>query len=563
MPETHLSRRTVLTLLAATSVGGRVAAGAGAESHEFDSAIVESHDQSVDGLLERQVTDRNSRWRGAYPDRDGLHNPGSAGHILEAFAAAFLNPQSQFHNSPVLFERMRLASGYLERAQSPQGNIDLLVTNFNSPPDTGFVIHRVGTAAHLAVLYDEPELAAIMEPFIRKAGAGMAEGGIHTPNHRWVVCAALAQIHELFPDSSYTRRIDQWLAEGIDIDEDGQFTERSTTVYNAVTDRALVTVAHKLKRPQLLDPVRKNLDSMLYLLHPNGEVVTEISNRQDVNTRGTMAGYWFPLRYLAAMDGNGRYATLVRQLEPGHIRLSKLMEYPELREPLPENAPIPENYEKTFSACGVTRIRRGATSATLIHRGNSRFLSFRHGEAVVNAVRFASAFFGKGQFKPDWGEKRGDAYHFGQAMQAPYYQPLDPPRRLAPGSESWSMSRHNRERTEIANLEYSVRVTEMDAGFAIHIRATGTGNVPLTVEVNLREGGQLEGCTPVPGAQDAFLLTSERATYRMGRDEIRFGPGLSENTYTQVRGAQPKLPGPSVYMTSYTPLDHTLVFDWA
>ncbi len=205
------------------------------------------------------------------------------------------------------------------------------------------------------------------------------------------------------------RRIDEWLAEGIDIDRDGQYTERSTLTYNIVTDRAFVVMAAKLKRPALLDPVRQNLRALTYLLHADGEVVTEISRRQDQFTRGGLAGYWFTLTYMAVADRDGVFATMARQAADG-VRLSALLEYPELSQPLPASQPLPSDYEKIFSEIGIARIRRGPLSATLALGGSSRVLSLRYGDAVVEGVRFATSFFGKGQFVPLTGAKEGSAY---------------------------------------------------------------------------------------------------------------------------------------------------------
>lgn len=85
---------------------------------------------------------------------------------------------------------------------------------------------------------------------------------------------------------------------------------------------------------------------------------------------------------------------------------------------------------------------------------------------------------------------------------------------------------------------------------------------PLAIEINLRDGGTLDGCVPAPGVEDSCILTERQATNRIGADVIRFGPGRRESDYTQARGSRPKLPGPSVYLTAYTPFDHTLTFDW-
>lgn len=554
------TRRDLLALMGtAGALGGYADAAvqqAGADPALPLAAAVDRNDAAVRTLLQSQVTDPASPHRGSVPDQFGLHSVGSASGVIESLAAAFVHPRSAFHRSAELLERIRSAAGFLERSQSPQGNIDLLTTNFNSPPDTGFVVHNVATAAAIGRRHGAEEIATVLRTFLVRAGAGMAEGGVHTPNHRWVICSALAQINGLFPDPRYLRRMDEWLAEGIDIDRDGQYTERSTLTYNVVTDRALLVMADKLKRPELLEPVRQNLRSLLYLLHADGEVVTEISRRQDQFTRGGTNGYWFPLTYLALNDQDGQFATLAKR-SAGGARLSTLLEYPQLSQPLPAEAPLPTDFERSFPDVGIARIRRGPLSATLTLGGSSRILSFRHGAAVVEGVRFATAFFGKGQFVPDVAEKRGPAYVFRQALQAPYYQPIS--QRVTP--ETWGPTRSQRRQSEVCQLEQSAEVVERPNGVSVRCRAEGTAGVPLSVEICLREGGQLEGCRALRATPGSYVLPTGTATYRAGANQIRFGPGDAPHEYVQLRGAEPKLPGTSVYITGFTPFDRTIVFE--
>jgi len=528
--------------------------------------VIQRTDTAVDGYLRSQIAEAGP-WLGSVADEYLQHPAGTASGVIELMTAALIHPGSKHHNENELVARIRLAAGYLERSQSREGFIDLLSTNFDSPPDTGFVVHNVGTAAAIAKLYANDTVLGLLRPFLVKAANGLAVGGIHTPNHRWVVSSALAQVNDVFPDPAYLRRINQWLVEGVDIDDDGQYTERSTVTYNTICDRAFTVLAAKLKRPELLDPVRRNLRAMMYLLHPDGEVVTEVSKRQDQFVRGTMAGYWFPVQYLAVHDSDGQFSTLARQLGPDNARLSALMEYPELTAALPPAASLPQDYEKLFPLVGLARIRRGALDGTVILQDNSRFFSARKGPAVVNAVRYATSFFGKGQFIPTSTVQRDGAYVARQSLEAPYYQPLVPSEKV--NYQNWSQLRDKRRKTQICKLEQSATVKEKVGGFDLRIQASGDASgatplgVPLAVEISLREGGQLEGCRPAPHVEGAWVLEKDFATYRIEGQTLRFGPGAAPHLLTQLRGAEAKLPGISVYLTGYTPFDRTISFEFS
>ncbi|MBE0660392.1 MAG: hypothetical protein IH602_22045 [Bryobacteraceae bacterium] len=548
MPSTSISRRSFAASIPALAVAQPPA------DLRFDDALVRRHDGYVDTLLAKQITSPQDPDRGAFADDFGIVFAGTPAGIIDATVAAVLCRQSRHFGSAALMDRIRLAAGCLERSQLKSGNFDLPITNFNSPPDTAFITHSLGSAALLARRGGLKEVSALIEPILRRMASAMAVGGVHTPNHRWVVCEALAQMYELFGDPAYLRRIDQWLAETIDIDADGQFNERSTTIYNAVTDRALTVLADKLKRPELLDPVRRNLESMMYLLHADGEVVTEISIRQDAFERGDMRRYWFPLHYLAVTDNNPRLANLARAYA-GHSSLSLSMIYPQLRQPMPTPAPLPDDYVREMRAIHAARIRRGPRSATVLWNGVNRFFAFRKGNCVIEGVRFASAFFGKAQFVPSTMRKTAAGYQLTQVLDGPYFQPIEPSRPIA--VQEYGPTRPLRRRTEVCRLNQSATVRETPSGFEIDISIEGTDKVPVAIEVLFRQGTRLDGVTPAMVA-DSFLLSEGHATATSGPDSIRVGPGLGLHRWTQIRGAAPKLPGPSVYLCGFTPLRHTL-----
>ena len=552
--DSNLSRRDFIKVSAGTAlVTGLPNASA---KTQYPATAVDANDRAVEKGIDAQVLDKNHPFYGGIPDHRELYQARTAGYFVQHAVAAYCCEASRYKGSEGVLKRIQLAQTFLENSQSRDGNIDLLSTNFNSPPDTGFVVHTVANAANVARLNGQDELSHLFKAFLLAAGDGMAKGGIHTPNHRWVVSAALAQINELFPNQRYIKRIDQWLAEKVDIDEEGQYTERSTGGYNAVCDYAFITLAHKLNREELFEPVRKNLNAMAYLIHPNGEVVTEFSNRQDRNTQATMERYWFSLRYMAIKDNNGLYASMLKPHEPHAMDLPELMEYQELSKALPTPTPIPQEYDIDLPNSGITRMRRAKTSATLIHRGNSRWISMHHGNAIINGVRFASAFFGKGQFIPKKFQREGDELCFYQSLEGRYYQPFTDAKDLPVEQRDVGKRRGRRKVSEVCTMEYEGRVRPTERGFSLTIKATGTKGVPLAVEINLRSDTHLSGVEDLGDGR--YLLKEGMAEYKVGNDVIKIGPGKADHRYVQIRGAEEKLSGPSVYLTGYTPFETTL-----
>jgi hypothetical protein len=570
-----LDRRDFLKSAAALSLVGAAGLRAASTNSSVDGLVAELvrlNDSGIPALLVKQERRAGHRWLGGQVNEYGLHVPNATAGFVSALACASSSPSSRYHGSAELDEPLLLAARYLRAAQHEDGTVDYYATNFRSPPDMAFILEVLCPAYLLLHRSERPAVRAAGEEigrFIMRGADGLVTGGVHTPNHRWVVCAALASANALFPQPRYVTRINQWLAETVDLDPDGQYTEKSTTVYSPIVDRALINVARQLRRPELFEPVRRNLEMTLFYVHPDGEVVTEASRRQDRYQRGSMARYYFSYRHLALLDGNGRFAAMARQIEQSHAAslladLSTFLTEPDFGRALPASAPLPTDYAKVFSHSSLARIRRGDASGTIL-ANNATLFSYRRGSAALEAVRLASAFFGKGQFTSETLEVRDGKYILRQELEGPYFQPLTADQiaggehvKMAPNGTLATNSRALRAQSNLCRLETVVEVTESQGRFTLGISVHGTDDVPVAIELAFRAGGQLEGVEPLADVKDGFLLRSGTGRYRLGRDVISFGPGSAAHTYTQLRGALPKWEGQSVYVTGLTPFRTSL-----
>ena len=206
---------------------------------------------------------------------------------------------------------------------------------------------------------------------------------MHTPNHRWEICKALAHLNHLWPSRLLKARINDWLGEGIDQDAEGEYSERSPNYASEVTNKSLLTIARYAALPTLRSNVRRNLQLTLYRIQPNGEVETVQSRRQDQTGVQDVWKYLTHYRELAIRDRDGQFAAVAAQIldrvaaNPANFAtsgysvgefLAEALAYPDITAALPPSTPVPTTYTKTSKGSQLVSLRRGSTTAVDLRR---------------------------------------------------------------------------------------------------------------------------------------------------------------------------------------------------
>ncbi len=183
---------------------------------------------------------------------DSLASPRALAQSAMRLVSAYVNRRGANHHAESLLGPVATLLTALAERQNPSGLYD--IGNLDSPPDTSFVIADLGLSYVLLADDDQPATAAIRARYaaiMRKSGTALAEGGVHTPNHRWEICKALAHLNHLWPSRLLKARINDWLGEGIDQDGEGEYSERSPNYASEVTNKSLLTIARYADKPAL------------------------------------------------------------------------------------------------------------------------------------------------------------------------------------------------------------------------------------------------------------------------------------------------------------------------
>ncbi|MEU8756424.1 hypothetical protein AB0C88_38645 [Streptomyces chartreusis] len=492
-----------------------------------------------------RAADRPAVPLAARPDQEptGVPHRGLARRV-KTLLAAYRSPDSTLHGSD---RAVAAAMTHLTALRAVQTASGLFAggDNVQSPPDSAFTVNDVCDAHVIAVSAGAElrEAAAVLAEIAGAASESLRTGGVHTPNHRWELCAALARLHRSFPDDRLLDRIDAWLAEGVDIDAEGLYSERSANYAAHVSNPSLLLLADVLDRADLQHAVERNLATTLDLIRPDGTVETVHSRRQDQNRPFPLAPFLPHYRLLAIRTGRGDFSRAARLAAADGIDdadlLAETLLTPDLCRVLPAPAAETPRRERYLTTARLAA-RASATAHTVVYGGsdvpehrrirsglacNPTFLRLFAGDAVLDAVRLSRGFFDLGPFRADAMQQLADSrYRLTETLTAAYYQPLPPDLRRDDGAYrmadegrfSAAMAFPDRPRDEVTHTT-RVEVDLRDDGADLRIDISGP-RVPWSLELTFRPDGVPEGAVPIGDGR--WCLTTGPMTYRVGDDEI-------------------------------------------
>ena len=99
--------------------------------------------------------------------------------------------------------------------------------------------------------------------YLPKVAYGLLNGAVHTPNHRWIGTSSIMMMYNILGMEELKTLGEAYLNEGVDMNEFGEYTERSP-LYNEVCDTSFMIIALETGKMEYLEYAKRNMDLMLY-----------------------------------------------------------------------------------------------------------------------------------------------------------------------------------------------------------------------------------------------------------------------------------------------------------
>lgn len=326
----------------------------------------------VPGQLSLQCRDGSGNDGGFAQDETGWYCGRHAAYTLARLMAARLWAGELAVDAGGLDAACARALGFLVRRQAVDGSLDL--GGLYSSNEVGFPV--TGLALALARFELEgidlsPGFRTALLEFCIRGGEALLAGSALTANHRWAaVCAPLAALNRLRPDTRYVEKIESLLAQGLDVNADGCWEHERSPNYNNVACQGVLALIDALGRHDLVPALVRHGEFVLHSLQPNGEMDSTISHRQDRAQAGTLATAYGVARRLAQLTGDGRFTALAeaawaRGAGPEGELVPLLLQLDAHPEALPAATPLPDRYEVFFKETQQVRVRSPRTLVSL------------------------------------------------------------------------------------------------------------------------------------------------------------------------------------------------------
>lgn len=383
--------------------------------------------QALEGLLAA-----TARWRGEDADHRVLGRV-----VRDVVVAEIAESLGPWRAARTEGDRLRMPAAAQEALrrllalQSPRGTFRS-GDNLDSPPDSAFTINDLAWSLEVLRRRESdaslPHAAGVLLPplerVLGRAVPALVTGGVHTPNHRWELSAALARLGALLDDPRCTERAEEWLGEGIDLQPDGLFSERSPNYAARVSIPSLLVLGRAMGRSDLVAVADRATIAQAGLTSREGMVETIGSRRQDQHGLFDGAAMYPLLRAHAARHRDALTARAAKRTVPRVDSDSALellamgIDDPEVLGALPaaHAEPGPDRPEiDHFSDSGVVIIDHGVSRAVLhgstdvvglgrITSGSAShpaFLRFAGHEVRMDDLRLSRDFFSLGPVRFD------------------------------------------------------------------------------------------------------------------------------------------------------------------